>query len=142
MQKQLKTNPTGNSPRNLKKRIHVAVWLSFNFFGYLPIENSFIILNKAAGWQKFARFMEQNVLENWLWKSGNLIHNRFIFEFLKNNSWLFSNSSLRYLKIKFSEPLFFWKLFLVPEILQFVFLTAFEYFDFMYLAKLYFRYSP
>lgn len=87
--------------------------------------------------------MEQNVLENLQWKSGNLFQNRFILEFLKNKSWLFSNSRLRDFKTRFSEPLFSGNCFVVPEILEFTFLTAFEYFDldFMYLAKLYFRYS-
>lgn len=66
--------------------MNVTVWLSFIFFGYLPIENTFVLLSKAAAQQKLARFMEQNVLENLQWKSGNLIQNRFISEFLKNNS--------------------------------------------------------
>lgn len=63
VQKKLKRNPTGNSPRNLKKNAFCCLTVIQIFWVFTNREHLYI-LNKAAGQQKIARFLEQNVLEN------------------------------------------------------------------------------
>lgn len=50
--------------KKLEKENGCCCLTVIQLFGYLPIENTVILLRKAAGRQKIARFVEPNVLDN------------------------------------------------------------------------------